>query len=391
MDNGKIGLGVIGCGGFGLFALQNFVQVPDVELVAMAGTGREPALAAARRFGLRDVGEVDELLADENVDLVYIATPPFLHHSQAMAALTAGKHVICEKPMALTLEQADEMIATARERNLLVTTNLMQRYNPLFETIVGVVQSRVLGEVLHGSFENYASDEGLAADHWFWDRSKSGGILIEHAVHFFDLFAGWLGEGTVQSARIGARDATGLEEQAGCTVLYPSGTWVDFYHGFHQAQRMDRQVFKLIFEHGEIEMWDWVPTRVRVHAILDEEQTRTLAGLFPKATLDAAAMYAGQDRHYRNRGVEHEAYQMIEMHQGDDDRKYLRYGRLLRAMLADQVAWIRDHDHQRVITELNGRESLAMAVTADELARRDGGVVTAVDLVDQEVETVGVV
>ncbi|MBW8806105.1 MAG: dehydrogenase [Catenulispora sp. 13_1_20CM_3_70_7] len=368
MNDGKIGLGVIGCGGFGLFALQNFVQVPGVKLMAMAGTAREQALTAAKRFGLPDVGEVDDLLADPDVDLVYIATPPFLHHPQAMAALTAGKHVIVEKPMALTVAHADEMIAAARERDLLMTTNLMQRYNPMYDSISGVIDTGALGDVLHGSFENYASDEGLFAEHWFWDREKSGGILVEHAVHFFDLFAGWLGPGQVRAARVGARDVTGLEEQAGCTVLYPSGIWVDFYHGFHQAQRMDRQVLKLAFEQGEIEAWDWIPTRLRLHAIVDEEQTRTLTELFPKSSLDASVMYAGQDRHYRNRGVEHEAYQMIEMLQGFEDRKYLRYGRLLRAMLADQLAWIHDRNHQRRITEVNGRDSLAMAEQADELA-----------------------
>jgi predicted dehydrogenase len=74
----------------------------------------------------------------------------------------------------------------------------MQRYNPLFGKVSRLVQSRVLGEVLHGSFENYGSDENLPVDHWFWDRSKSGGIFIEHGVHFFDLFAGW---------RVAPRDA----------------------------------------------------------------------------------------------------------------------------------------------------------------------------------------
>ena len=111
-----IGLGVIGCGGFGLFALQQFVQVPGIRLAGMAGTARPAALAAARRYGLEDVEDIDRLLALPEVDLVYIATPPFLHFDQAKQALEAGKHVICEKPLALTVEQADELIAIAREQ-----------------------------------------------------------------------------------------------------------------------------------------------------------------------------------------------------------------------------------------------------------------------------------
>src|SRR5262245_62736138 len=112
-----VGLGVIGCGGFGLFALQQFVQVPGVRLAGMAGTARPAAEAAARRFGLDDVVDIDRLLALSALDLVYISTPPFLHYEQARQALTAGKHVICEKPLALTVEQADELIALARQKD----------------------------------------------------------------------------------------------------------------------------------------------------------------------------------------------------------------------------------------------------------------------------------
>src|SRR3954468_13786106 len=82
MESG-IGVGVIGCGGFGLFALQQFMQVPGVKLAGMAGTARPAAQAAARRFGLEDVEDIDRLLARSEVDLIYIATPPFLHFEQA--------------------------------------------------------------------------------------------------------------------------------------------------------------------------------------------------------------------------------------------------------------------------------------------------------------------
>src|SRR5256714_5818684 len=201
MQTEGIRLGALGAGGFGLFALQQFTQIPGVQLVAIAATHREAAFAMAQRFGIPDLQDVDTLLARDDVNLVYIATPPFLHHPHAMKALAAGKHVICEKPLALTLQQADEMIALAEQKHLLILANLMQRYNPLFETIQRLVESKVLGEFLHGFFENYASDEPLGPQHWFWDRTKSGGIFIEHGVHFFDMFAGWLGPGRVTAAQ----------------------------------------------------------------------------------------------------------------------------------------------------------------------------------------------
>lgn len=373
MSDEPVRLGVIGCGGFGLFALQHFTQVPGVEFVGMAGTHRPAALAAAARFGVENVDDASELLGRRDVDLVYVATPPFLHHAQALAALEAGKHVIVEKPLAINVEEADELIAVARRRDRLVVANLMQRYNPIFDAVRQLVETRVLGEPLYGSFENLASDENLPADHWFWDRRLSGGIFIEHGVHFFDLFAGWLGDGRVAAAQTGTRPGTAIEEQVHATVRYGDAALVDFYHGFHQPGRMDRQELRLVFERGDVTLFDWVPTRARVHALLDERRTRDLCALFPGARLDVTAAYGGRDRSCRGRGKELDAYQTVELSYGDGAAKSPLYGRLLRSMMEDQVAWIRDRGHRRVVTEANGRDSLAVACAADSLARREGG------------------
>jgi predicted dehydrogenase len=379
MAQGEIRLGVVGCGGFGLYALQQFAQVPGVVLVGMAGTHREAAYAAARRFGIPDIEDVDKLLARADVDLVYIATPPFLHYSQAIAALEAGKHVICEKPLALTLDEAHGMIAAAQRHDRLVVANLMQRYNPLFDAIGRLIRSQVLGEPLHGYFENYASDENLPPGHWFWDRARSGGIFIEHGVHFFDLFAGWLGPGEVAAAQRGVRPGSSppIEEHVQCTARFGPAALINFYHGFHQPGRMDRQELRLVFERGDVSLFDWVPTRARVHAIADEAQTRALCEVSPGARLDVTTTYAPKDRSCHGRHKSLDVYQMIELSWGEGRVKSHVYGDLLRAILADQIAWIRDRAHVRKITEVNGLDSLAMACAADRLAqagsRGDGG------------------
>jgi predicted dehydrogenase len=371
MNQGEIRLAVIGCGGFGLYALQQFAQVPGVKLTGMAGTHREASLAAARRFGIPDIEDVDKLLARSDIDLIYIATPPFLHFPQALAALEAGKHVICEKPLAMTVEQADTLIDVARKNDRVLVANLMQRYNPLYGAVERLIQSQTLGNLLHGYFENYASDENLAPDHWFWDRARSGGIFIEHGVHFFDLFAGWLGAGNVVAAERSIRPGSSppIEEQVQCTVRYGPTTLVNFYHGFHQTGRMDRQEMRFVFERGDVTLYDWVPTRARIHAVADEAGTRALCEIFPGARLDPSAVYGGKDRACQGRHKIFDVYQMIELSWGDGTNKSHRYGELLRAIMTDQVAWIHDHSHARKITEVNGRESLAVACAADRLAQ----------------------
>lgn len=365
---GAVRIGIIGCGGFGVFALQHFVQVPGVRVAAMAEPHREPALAAAKRFGIEKIDHYAEMVRRDDIDLIYIATPPFLHHEQALAALRAGKHVICEKPLAMTLEEADEMIATAREHDVLLVANLMQRYNPLFGAVGRLIDTRILGAPLHGYFENYAADAGLPPQHWFWDRDKSGGIFIEHGVHFFDLVAGWLGHGEVVAAQVGRRPGTEIEEHVQCTVRYEPDVLFNFYHGFHQPRRLDRQEMRLVFERGDVRLHEWIPTRFRIHGLVDETQTRELGELFPGARLDISAVFPPEDRSCHGRHNRYDVWQEVELSGGYEWNKQHRYGELMREMLADQVAWVRDRQHQRRITEANGRDSVAAACAADQLA-----------------------
>ena len=370
----EIGIGVIGMGGFGLFAIQQFLQVPHTKLVAIAGSKREEAIAVAKRFGAEQLGSLEELVHHPNVDLIYIATPPFLHYEQSMLALNAGKHVICEKPLAMNPEQGAEMLALAKEKGLLMVTNLMQRYNPMFARVKHLIDKNLLGEFLHGYFENYAGDEGLSPEHWFWDREKSGGIFIEHGVHFFDMFAGWLGEGKVISSQILKRpNSKDIEDQVQATVEYgdekTGKKLVNFYHGFTQTGRMDRQEMRLLFERGDITLYEWVPTRMVMRCVADEETTRALMDLFPGAQLNVTANIGGNDRMLKGRHKTFEAYQQIELKFGFGDEKQHIYSELLRLMFRDQSAAIHYPDTHRIITEQNGLTSLETAVEADKMAR----------------------
>ena len=370
MAANAVGIGILGFGGFAMFASQQFAQVPGAALRCIADTHREASLACAARFGLADVQRAEVMFAMPDVQLVYIATPPFLHYAQARDALRAGKHVIVEKPLAVTMEHADELVSIARDKGLLLVTNLMQRYNPLFGQIKELVDSKVLGDVLHGTFENYASDEGLGPDHWFWDATKSGGIFIEHGVHFFDMFAGWLGAGSVESAGRVMRPGSGIEEQVYCTARY-GGVPVTFYHGFTQAGRMDRQELRLLFERGDVTLREWIPTQAVVRTALDEATTRAVASIFPGARIDVESLYASSERAVRARHKSYEAYQRITLTSAPTTKMTI-YGDLLRAMLADQLAFIAEPSHPRVITEDNGRTSLRMSVRATQLAASSG-------------------
>jgi hypothetical protein len=127
-------------------------------------------------------------------------------------------------------------------------------------------------------------------------------------------------------------------------------------------------MLRLVFERGDVTLSEWVPTRVRVHALTDERQARELARIFPGAHLETTATIEEAERISRSRGKQTEVHQVLELTQGENVRKGDRYSEALRAMFTDQVAWIRDRDHQRRITEENARASLATACSADRLA-----------------------
>jgi len=371
----ELGIGVIGMGGFGLFAVQQFLQTPNTRLVAIAGSSRDEAHRTARRFGADMLDSLDALVNHPDVDVVYIATPPFMHFEQAMLAINAGKHVICEKPLAMNPEEGRAMIEAARQKGVLMVTNLMQRYNPMYARIKHLIDKNLLGDFLHGYFENYAGDEGLAPEHWFWDRSKSGGIFIEHGVHFFDLFAGWFGKGTVVASQVIKRPGlSDLEDQVQATVQYGDDTTgrklVNFYHGFTQTGRMDRQEMRLLFERGDITLHEWVPTRMVLRAVVDEETSRELMTLFPGAQLNVTANISGKDKPLRGRFKTFDAYQQVEIRFGFEQEKQHLYSELLRLMFRDQVSGIKYPDTHRIISEENGLESLETAAQADQLARQ---------------------
>jgi len=365
-----LNIAVIGAGGFAAFAVKSFLQIPGIKVIAVTDIDKEAAAQMAKVNQANVYADVTTLLEDDAIDLVYIATPPFLHYQQSKMALIAGKHVICEKPAALKTKEAIELCLLAASRNLLYVVNLMQRYNPLYDVVNTIVKEKIFGNFLHGFFENYASDENLNADHWFWDETKSGGIFIEHGVHFFDMFSGWLGAGVmINSLQIQRQKVKGkITDRVQATVLYREGS-VNFYHGFDQPKILDRQEMRLQFERGEITLYEWVPVKMKLHGLLQDAQLKLLKEMIGESAIVCHNETTGNQK-VRGRFVEIDFDKEITLECGSITEKQNRYGQLLINMLNDQWSWIKDHNHKRKIDESNGVESLRMAEEATKIAQK---------------------
>ena len=368
--NKQLTIAIIGAGSFADFAAKAFLKIEGIKIIAVSDVNEKAGKQLAKKLNAKFYSKYQKLLQDNSVNLVYIATPPFLHFEISKAALASGKHVICEKPAALKTSDAEELRKLAKEYKLLYVVNLMQRYNPLFTSVRIMIDKKILGNFLHGFFENYASDENLNAEHWFWNWEKSGGIFIEHGVHFFDMFAGWLGNGKIINAvEIKRKNvATTMYDRVQATVLYEDGL-VNFYHGFDQPKILDRQEMRLQFERGEITLYEWIPVKMKIHGLFKKvelEQLSELIGPFSMTNNDS-----GKDgRKVIGRSAEVFFDNHVTMECGNNADKQNRYRQMLTDMLNDQWSWIKDRDHIRVIDDNNAVESLRMAENAKEMAQQ---------------------
>jgi predicted dehydrogenase len=366
----KLCIGVVGAGEFARFAVQAFLKAPGVKIMAVTDLNRNVAQRMGDELNAKVYELFEELLKDEKIQLIYIATPPYMHYAQTKMALESGKHVICEKPAAMKTSEAEELVALAASKQLLYTVNLMQRYNPLFKTIKTIIQDDLLGNFLHGYFENYASDEKLNPDHWFWDESKSGGIFIEHGVHFFDLYAGWLGDGEILGAWQMTRkhQKKHMIDRVQATVLYHGGI-VNFYHGFDQPEILDRQEFRLLFERGEITLNGWVPVKMKLHGLLEKgqlEKLKKIIGSF-EITHHVPGLMNQDSKGHTSETIftEH-----ITLDHENIFGKQLLYRQMLTDMITDQHDWIMNRRHIRVIDEKNAVSSTRMAEEATRLSEK---------------------
>ena len=368
-----LGLGLIGCGAFGLFCLDAFSRMDEVRVVAAARAQKPGAREVCQRLGAAIFDDPDEVINHAEVDIVHVATPPAFHCETALRALRAGKHVLCEKPPALRVQDAERMVQAAGCAGRLLATNFIMRYNPITEAVRRIIDAGVLGRALFVRAINCCSDAGLHAGHWFWDKELSGGIFIEHAVHFFDLYAHWLGPGKVLSAHAESRQDTGREDRVLCTVRHDAGAVVTHYHGFDQLATMDRTEHRIVCEMGDVRVEGWIPMLLTVDAAVDDAGGQTLSACLAQSPIEVIENYGQEEREILGRGRIRHVTKRIRLQYAPHDDKQAVYAESLRALLADQVAWARDRGHRRLITEDNGLKALVYAETAAKLADRASG------------------
>jgi predicted dehydrogenase len=339
--------------------------------VADRDPARAEALAATHRIA---ACAPDQLLEDQRVAVVAVATPPAGHAGPALAALRAGRHVFCEKPLATRLEDATELLAAStRPGAPRLTVDYVLRRNPLY-ALLGRLQRTVLPPPRRFAVENLASDERLGPDHWFWDREVSGGIAVEHGVHFFDAAAWLLGSQPERVQALEAARPDGRVDTVLVAASHPGGATASYAHSFARPDRSESQWTTL--DWGEVasgRLYGWIPVELELDVRTDGPGLAAVQAL----TTDQQAALAVPG--YRPSGAERITLELASRGQpgrwdlrlratlGGQATKHRVYRESVRAGLADLLT-AATTGTPPAVTPADAWTSLATALAASESA-----------------------
>jgi xylose dehydrogenase (NAD/NADP) len=229
---------------------------PGNRLRAVASRAADRAAAYAREWGIeRAYGSYEELLEDAEIDAVYVPLPNHLHAEWAVRAARAGKHVLCEKPLALTVAEVDAMAAAARERGVVLTEAFMYRHHPQTLRVKQLVDEGAIGEprFVRGSFSFTLTRPGDVR----LDPAMGGGAVWDVGCYPVSFTRFVLGAEPVEVVGHATLGPTGIDESFVGQMAFPGGALAQFDCGFRAPYRTRMEI---VGAEGRIEIPDpWVP------------------------------------------------------------------------------------------------------------------------------------
>ncbi|WP_432135723.1 MULTISPECIES: Gfo/Idh/MocA family protein [unclassified Streptomyces] len=222
MTTDTVRWGVLATGGIAAAFTADLIDLPDAEVVAVASRTEAGARAFAERFGIpRAYGDWAALAKDDDIDVVYVATPHAAHRTAAGMCLEAGRGVLCEKPFTLNLREAEELVALARREGRFLMEAMWMYCNPLIRRLADLVADGAIGDV-----RTVQADFGLEGpfppSHRLRDPDQGGGALLDLGVYPVSFAHLLLGEPDGIAARA-VLSEEGVDLQTGAVLSWDSG------------------------------------------------------------------------------------------------------------------------------------------------------------------------
>jgi predicted dehydrogenase len=199
-------VGIVGTGNMGRTHAAGWARTPATIAAFCSLDARAPE--AAEQYNAALVDNLDSLLPQ--VDVVDICAPTHLHHEMVLAAAAAGKHIVCEKPLALTYAQGCEVLAACQRAGVTLLVAHVVRFFPEYAAAKAIIERGDIGAVAVTRLTRCAYQPKAAADNWFLDPTRSGGMMLDLMIHDFD-YARWIAGDVVS---VYARSVRGSQPDA---------------------------------------------------------------------------------------------------------------------------------------------------------------------------------
>ncbi len=272
----RIGWGLIGAGDIVRKRVAPAInEIENCEIVAVSRGRAELAAAFADEFKInKSYSQWREMLADPCVDAVYVASPVYLHAEHTIAAAEAGKHVLCEKPMAMDVAECDRMIAACKTNGVKLGIAYYRRFYPVIQRIRQAISSGEIGKPVFAQINTFeAFNPGL--DHprrWFVEKAKSGGgPMMDFGCHRIEILLDLFGKATrIESITANVEFRREVEDTAAALIQFETGTCASLF--VSHAVEESRDAFDIFGTTGSIHISSLNSGEIR---IINGTETKT--------------------------------------------------------------------------------------------------------------------
>lgn len=276
--------------------LAQALQAQGSNLYSVANRTHDKAVAFAEKYGIGKVYEnIDEVFADENVDIIYISTPHNTHIQYLRKALAAGKHVLCEKSITLNSQELEEAIRIAEENHVILAEAMTIYHMPVYKKLSEIIASGTLGELKLMQM-NFGSYKEYDMNNRFFNRNLAGGAMLDIGVYALSFVRWFFSEKPDQILSQVKYAPTGVDEQAGILLKNQKEEMATVILSLHAKQPKRGMI---AFDKGYVELYEYprgqdaVITYTEdghIETIREEETARALE----YEVLDMEAAVAGE-------------------------------------------------------------------------------------------------
>ena len=257
--------GILGTGRIAGVFCDTLAQMTDAQIYAIGSRTEEKAKAFAQTYQAPvSYGSYEALVADENIDIVYVASPINCHYEHVKLCLLAGKGVLCEKAFTQTAEQAEELYALAKEKNLLLMEALWTRYQPVYRKILEWKEAGLFGEIRHVDASFYT---GGTKSHRLYKDPSQGGCLPDLTIYPLLYACSMLGFEPKQIDALAMKNEWGMDVTESIRLLYDNGSFASLTGGLDKERRVHLCIYgtkgrlcmnkENFFKATEAELLDW--------------------------------------------------------------------------------------------------------------------------------------